>query len=415
MHADGSRYWAETVITALRGDDGRLLGFGDATRDVTDRHRGEVALRESEERFRLLVESVADYAIFLLTTDGRVASWNRGAQRLKGYPPHEILGQSFERFYTEDDRRQGVPSIALEQAAATGRWESEGWRVRRDGSRFWARVVLTALRTADGEHHGFAKVTQDLSDRKRNEDALRGVLERERTTAARLAELDRMRTELVAVIAHDLRAPVGVVQQLLELARQDWDELPAGEGRALLDRVAHRVDDLARLVDDVFDVARIDAGELPVDDEVFDLGDVVARLVEDSEVTDPGRALDARIDRPALARGDARRCRQVATNLLSNALRHSPPDRPVSVVVDATGPEVVVTVTDRGPGVPRDQQERIFDRFARLENGASGGTGLGLFIARSLVQAQGGRIWVESAPGSGATFGFSIPAAEPDP
>jgi PAS domain S-box-containing protein len=414
LRGDGSRFWADVVITALRGDDGRLVGFGNVTRDLTERKRGEDATRESEERFRLLVSSVSDYAIFLLDPDGHVASWNRGAERLKGYRADEIIGRHFSQFYTEEDRRQRVPQTALSVAVDQGRWESEGWRVRNDGSRFWANVVITALRDDDGRLQGFAKVTRDLTDRKRSEDALRGVLERERSATEQLREVDRMRRELVTMVAHDLRGPISVVQNLLDLLLLQWDDIDDADRRSRVERARARADVLAGLADDIFDVALIDAGSLEVTPEPVDVGEIVAEVVEDADSVADGRVpITASIDGPVVARGDRRRTWQIVSNLVSNAAKFSPADEPVEVTARREGAEVVVTVHDSGPGIPAPDQERIFDRFVRLRGASRApGSGLGLFIARSLAEAQGGRIALDSDEIGGTTFSLFLPAHE---
>jgi PAS domain S-box-containing protein len=414
VRSDGSTYWASVVLTALRGDDDRLLGFGQVVRDLTDRKRGEDALRDSEERFRLLVSGVRDYAIFLLETDGTIASWNEGAERLKGYRAEEAIGRHFSMFYSEEERREGVPDRGLRQALDEGRWIAEGWRIRKDGTRFWANVVITSLTGSDGRHRGFAKVTRDLTDRKRSEDALRGVLEREREAAARLRDLDRMRSELVTIIAHDLRGPVGVIESLVQLLRTEWDTWTDGEKLEALQRVAGRTETLAGLVDDVFDLARIDAGQLLTDAVPIDLERIVHQVVADVRATDPDRAVSLDVD-PAATRalGDERRVWQVLSNLVSNALKFSPPDTVVEVAVWREDGQVVVAVTDHGLGIPETQQALVFERFTRLpEAKGTPGSGIGLFIARSLVEAQGGRISVESAPGLGSTFRFTLPVGE---
>jgi PAS domain S-box-containing protein len=414
VRSDGTRFWANVVITALRGDDGRLLGFGKVTRDLTERRRGEEALRESEERFRLLVSGVADYAIFLLDNDGRVASWNLGAERLKGYRADEIIGQSFANFYTEEDRRGRVPEGALRQADGEGRWADEGWRVRKDGTRFWASVVITRLIGSDGTKQGFAKVTRDLTERKRGEDALRGVLERERDTAAQLREVDRMRSDLVSSVAHDLRAPVGVIQSYLELLRADWGGSTEEKKLEALDLITQRMGTLAALVDDVFDLVRIDAGHLEVVRQAFDLAAVVSDGVADGRSAAPGIDVEVTTEPDTWAFGDPRRTWQVVANLVSNAVKFSAADTAVRVDIGRQGDEVVVAITDQGPGIAPDQHEVIFERFTRLAT-ASGapGSGLGLFIARSVAVSQGGRIDVDSTPGAGSTFRLWLPAAEP--
>jgi len=411
IRKDGTRFWANVVITALRGDDGRLVGFGKVTRDLTERKAAEDTLRDSEERFRLLVTAVADYAIFLLRPDGTVDSWNLGAERLKGYRADEVIGRHLSTFYTAEDRAAGVPDRALQEAVQAGRVEMEGWRLRKDGSRFWADVVITALRGSDGTLRGFAKVTRDLTDRKRGEDALRGVLERERETAARLRELDRMKTDLVAIVAHDLRGPVGVLESTLHLLQHDWDRLDEAERRDLIGRMETRVGTLAGLVDDVFDLAMIEAGRLTIDAAPFDLAAVVGQVVADARVSAPDRDVAVQSE-PATALGDGRRTWQVLMNLVSNAVKFSSADTTVDVAVERVDDEVVVSVTDRGPGVPAAEEHLLFTRFGRLPSSeGTPGTGMGLFIAKSLAEAQGGRLWVESTPGVGATFRFTLPVA----
>jgi PAS domain S-box-containing protein len=411
IRKDGTTYWASIVITALRGEDGRLLGFGQMVRDLSERKRGEDALRESEERFRLLVGGVRDYAIFLLEPDGTIASWNSGAERLKGYRADEIIGRHFSTFYTEADRRERVPDRGLQCARDEGRWESEGWRVRKDGTRFWASVVISSLTGSDGRHRGFAKVTRDLTERKRNEDALRGVLEREREASARLREIDRMRSELVAVVAHDLRAPVGVIQSLVHLLLTEWETWSDQEKLEALRRASTRTETLAGLVDDVFDLARIDAGQLTTDSAPMDLESIVHQVVADLRTMDADRRVSVDVD-PSAARalGDERRTWQVLSNLVSNAVKFSPAVAPVEIAVWREEDAVVVAVTDHGAGIPEDQHATVFERFTRLP-AAKGtpGSGIGLFIARSLVEAQGGRISLESAPGLGSTFRFTLP------
>jgi len=414
VRQDGSLFWANVVITAIRDEDGKLTGFGKVTRDLTERKRSEDAVRESEERFALLVSSVADYAIFLLRPDGTIASWNRGAERLKGYRADEIIGRHFSTFYVEEDRLAGLPAVGLATALEHGRWEHEGWRLRKDGTRFWADVVITALFGSDGTHRGFAKVTRDLTDRKRNEDALRGVLARERDAANRLRELDRLKTDFIAVVAHDLRAPVGVLQSVLQMASDEWDIAEESVKRDLVERARRRVDGLASFVDDVFDAARIETGELVVAREPIDLGALVVQVVSDFEIAAPGRPFVARGDDTAIAVGDRQRTWQVLVNLVSNAVKFSPSDATVTITVGRTDGEVVVEVADEGPGIPADQRPQLFRRFGRLPSAAATpGAGLGLFIAKSLAEAQGGSLEAVDPPaGTGATFVLSLPAAE---
>jgi PAS domain S-box-containing protein len=413
VRRDGSQFWANVVITALRGKDDRLVGFGKVTRDLTERRRGEDQLRESEERFRLLVNSVIDYAIFLLDVDGTIVTWNAGAERLKGYRADEILGRHFSVFYTGGDARQKVPDDLLRRALESRRVESEGWRVRKDGSRFWASVVITALWSADGEHRGFAKVTKDLTDRKRGEDALRGVLARERETTQRLRDLDRMRADVVGIVAHDLRAPVGVIRSLTHLLEAEWDQLDEDAKLEHVVRVGERAAGMSALVDDLVDVVHIESGRLQVQRSAFPIDSVVDEAVLD--VVPPGSdvSLTTDVQPGLLAIGDARRTRQIVSNLLSNAIKFSPAGAPICVHARRAGDHVVVSVIDAGRGIPPDRQHLLFQQFSRVaaDDGLPG-NGIGLFIAKSLVEAQRGTIEVESSPANGSTFRFTLPSAE---
>jgi PAS domain S-box-containing protein len=389
------------------------MGEVDDASSIPERSDGD-ALHESEERFRLLVSSVADYAIFLLDDDGRIASWNLGAERLKGYRADEVLGRSLETFYTDEDRRAGVPAAALEHARANGRWSAEGWRVRKDGSLFWASVVITRLVGSDGSPKGFAKVTRDLTERKRNEDALREVIEREREAVDRLQELDRMRNDLVSTVAHDLRAPVGVAQRYLELLRSDWDRIADADRREMVDRLADRVGVLAALADDVFDMVRIDAGHVELEAAPFDLATVIDQVVGDARTA--SAVVDVVVDGEPQVRalGDRLRTWQILTNLVSNATKFAPAGSTVAVSTARVDGHVSIEVSDHGPGIPEEQHSAIFERFTRLPSTANvPGSGLGLFIARSLAERQGGSLEVRSHLGEGAVFELRLPAAPP--
>ena len=242
VRKDGSRFWANVIITALRDEHGTLLGYSKITRDLSENRRHQEALRQSEERFRLLVEGVQDYAIYMLSPDGVVTSWNAGARRITGYEAAEIIGKHFSRFFATEEMQAGHPWDELAIARETGHAEDEGWRVRKDGTRFWAKVAVTALRDGSGELRGFAKVTQDLS-LQRHSQALEEA-------AGRV-------NDFLAVLAHELRNPLAPIRNAVELLRS----LPPGQDFQLMLRALDRQSaQLARIVDDLLDISRITRG-----------------------------------------------------------------------------------------------------------------------------------------------------------
>jgi hypothetical protein len=286
--------------------------------------------------------------------------------------------------------------------------------MRKDGSTFWADVVITALHAGDGRLIGFAKVTRDLTERRMSEESLREAAERERETVDQLREAARSREALVAIVAHDLRAPISVLHGSADLLLRDWNRLNSVDREVLLRGLSSTSARLRELVDDVLDLTRIEAGKLDYQMGTVDLLDVVLRAACD---VDPGLQRIAVVPpaEGALVRGDERRIWQIATNLMSNALKFSPSGAPVEVVVDVEGGSARVTVTDGGVGITEEQQRRLFQPFSRIRessgDGPESGTGLGLYIARSLVTAQGGEIGVSSEPGAGSTFHFTLPLA----
>src|SRR2546430_12769734 len=242
VRQDGSRFWADVVITALRDPDGSVIGFAKVTRDTTERRRAEQALHESEERFRLLVESVKEYAIFVLDPAGRVASWNAGAEAIKGYAAEEILGQHFSVFYTPEDVARGTPQAHLDAAVRDGRVEDEGWRLRKDGQRFWADSVITALRDPAGTLIGFGKVTRDLTARRRTEEQL----------AQSHAELERSSYS----VSHDLRAPLRAINGYAQAVLEDYAAALDAEGQRFLGIIRDSAKRGGELIDALLNFSR---------------------------------------------------------------------------------------------------------------------------------------------------------------
>lgn len=359
----------------------------------------------------LLIESVVDYAIFVLDERGRVRTWNAGAERVKGYRADEIIGRDLSVFYTDGDREDGLPSRLLAQAAAEGRVIHTGWRVRKDGTRFYGDVTITALRGEGGELRGFAKVTRDRTAEHESEIAMARALERERQAAQELTRLDESRTKFMAAVSHDLQTPIGAILGSVELLpTSDLDD-EAGHLMALIRRNAERLQGMAGQLSEI---SRLERGFLQSHPEPIDLGAVARECVEVLGPLISG--VDVRVEASGLAHVDPHALDRILTNLVTNAAQHSPDGSPVTIATRDEAPMVVVTVEDCGPGVAPEERESIFEEFRQGSHPAHArGLGLGLNIVRHYVENQGGRVWVEEGSDGGARFCFSLPNAPDAP
>jgi PAS domain S-box-containing protein len=402
LRKDGSRFWANVILTALYGPMGEVTGYAKITRDLTERRRHEEDLRLSEERFRLLLGSVRDYAIFMLDADGIVRSWNTGAQAIKGYEAGEIIGRHFSTFYTPQDRQAGKPEAELVAARRDGRVEDEGWRMRKDGSLFWANVVVTAVYDAKRQLIGFAKVTRDMSERRRLEE---------------LESSSRRMNEFLAMLAHELRNPLAPIRNAVTIMQLETLTSPVLRNcRDVIDRqLAH----VTRLVDDLLDVGRLTTGKITLRKELLRLGDVVTRSVEAVRplISARSHTLEVRMPpAPVYVNGDSTRLVQVLQNLLVNAAKYTPAHGRIALEVAPEENFVRIAVSDNGRGIERNNLERIFQLFMQAEGGTSApaesGLGIGLTLARSLVEMHGGTIDAQS-PGldQGSTFSVRLPMA----
>ncbi len=401
---DGSRFWGDAVISPLR-EGTELVDFVVVVRDITDRREAEEARIQDEHRFRALVETARDYAIFMLDPGGRVMTWNEGARRIKGYTADEIVGHHFSRFYPAEDVMAGKCDLELEHALRDGRFEDEGWRVRKDGSLFWANVVIAPLRDRSGKPIGFSKITRDLTERR--------AAELDRVELARTQEALRLRDEFLSIASHELRTPLVALQLQLDSLRKQSTNLDVKQV-SKVERASRNVQRLTDLIATLLDVSRIAQGRLTLTPRPCDLGALVAEVIDRLHES----SLEARCtvvsELAPEVRGswDALRVGQVISNLLSNAFKYAAGSR-IDVILRREDREAVVDISDQGPGIPEDQLDRIFGRFERAASARHfGGMGLGLYVAREIVHAHGGTIRAANRERGGATLEVRLPIGE---
>jgi PAS domain S-box-containing protein len=405
IRKDGSRFWANVVITALRNPEGVLIGFAKVTRDLSERREAE----EQARRFRLLVESVKDYAIFILGCDGRVATWNAGAQRIKGYRAEEIVGQHFSVFYPPEVNGKAVCDYELGVASREGRFEDEGWRIRKDGSRFWANVVITALRNPEGVLVGFAKVTRDLTERRDAEEKMR-LLAAQNAALEEKARIQQFQERFLAILGHDLRNPLAAIDMGAGVLRQLSHD---SSNLRILDRIESSSRRMSRMIQQILDLTRSRlAGGIEVNRVQMDLRVLLSGTVDELRTAYPHAVIE--LECPPLAGvWDPDRLEQVFSNLIGNAVVHGGKDGAVKVEASSRGDAACVTVHNQGLPIPDHIRNSIFDPFRRGDresrSSKTAGLGLGLYISRELVIAHGGSIEFESSPERGTTFRVDLP------
>ena len=446
VRKDGTRFWANVVITALRDQHGKLVGFAKVTRDLSARRAAELALRESEQRFRLLVQGVQDYAIFMLDPDGVIATWNEGARRIKGYTADEIIGQHMSVFYPPEDVAAGKVPRELEIASREGSFEEEGERVRKDGSRFWANVVITAIRDEEGTLVGFGKVTRDLTERrtaqrKEVEDARRLASEeaarhyaeeREEESRAQAMQLHEQAIELeersveaqnanraksgfLAAMSHELRTPLNAIAGYTELLELGISGPVTEQQVQHLKRIRLSQQHLLRIINDILNFSRIEAGRItynikpvPMDEVTEVVAQMIERQAEKRQITFERTACAEKI----VAWADRAKVEQVLLNLLSNALKFTPSTGTVTLACRLSGNEMLVDVHDTGVGIAADKLEAVFEPFVQVGRSLTSdheGTGLGLAISRELARAMHGDVTVKSVIDLGSTFTLHLP------
>ncbi len=411
LRKDGTRFWAHVVIDPIRDDQGRLIGFAKITRDLTERRAAEEALHDSQEQFRLLVQGVTDYAIYMLDRDGIVASWNAGAKRIKGYEAEEIIGQHFSTFYTEADRNARWPARALATAAAEGRFEKEGWRVRKDGTRFQAHVIIDAIRDDQGAVIGFAKVTRDITERVATDQAL-AEAQQSLFQAQKLEAIGR----LTGGIAHDFNNLLGAILGSLELVRKRLSYDP--RITPLLENAVQGAERGAALTERMLAFARKQELHL----EAVDIPVLVRGMIEFIQRT-IGADVEMRFDFPTgLPRvlTDANQLEAAVLNLVVNARDAMPAGGRITVSAALrrvtedgadvpSGAYVVLRIEDTGEGMSPETLARAAEPFFTTK-GVGKGTGLGLSMVHGLAAQSGGKIAIDSAPGKGTRIELWFPA-----
>ena len=414
IRKDGSRFWAHVVIDPIRSPDGRLVGFAKITRDLTERKAAQDRLRQKEEQFRLLVQSVTDYALYMIDPEGYVSSWNLGAERIKQYRAEEIIGQHFSKFYTEGDRLKGEPQNALATARREGRFEKEGWRVRKDGTQFWANIIIDPIRDETGAIIGFAKITRDITERRETQKAL----EQAREALAHSQKMDAI-GQLTGGIAHDFNNLLMVILGSLELAGK---RLPDDARVATqISNATHAAQRGAALTQRMLAFARRQDLDLkPIDIPALVRG--MTDLLQSS--LGPSVQIETRFPlKLDLVHADANQLEMALLNLAVNA-RDAMPDGG-SIVIAAreetvkprsrsklkAGRYVRLSVKDTGEGMDKATLRRAMEPFFTTK-GVGRGTGLGLSMVHGMTEQSGGRFFLKSQKGEGTTAEIWLPAAK---
>ena len=396
VRKDGTRFRAHVIVDPVRAADGSILGFAKITRDVSEAHAREEALRQSEHRFRLLVSGITDYAIYMLDMDGRVSSWNAGAERFKGYRAEEVIGSHFSLFYTDEDRHDGKPARTLAVVRDEGRFEDSGWRIRKDGRKFWSHVVIDLIRDEGGTPIGFAKITRDITDR--------------RAADLRLRELTRNHEELeqfTHIASHDLREPLRKVLAFSGLLIEEEGAHLSAQGHDYLHSIVSATRRMQGLLGSLLDLTRVTSQGQGFDP--CELSGVLADVQLDLQIAITERGARVVVGPLPDIEADTAQMRQLFQNLIQNAIKYAREDVAPRIEIveipDSDPASVTIECRDNGIGFESQYAERIFGVFQRLHTrDRYGGAGIGLSICRKICARHGGDILARGVPDAGAVF-----------
>jgi PAS domain S-box-containing protein len=416
LRKDGTEFPVEISLSPLDTRDGILVSA--SIRDVTERKHIEETLRESDQKLRLLVEGVKDYAILMLDPEGRITTWNEGAERIKGYRAEEILGQHFSIFYPAEALAEGKPARELEIAAENWRFEEEGWRLRKDGSRFWANVIITALRDKNGQLRGFGKVTRDISSRKEAEEEVEHQRSKLAQANAQLVFANKELESFSYSVSHDLRTPLRSIDGFSHALLDDYAEKLDEEGKSHLKRIRVATQRMGALIDDLLSLSRLSRSTMHT--QLLDVSALVTSVAGELRKAQPERQVELRVVEGLKAEADAGLLRVAMENLLGNAWKFTSkkPNAHIEFGQCGTNGTTAFFLRDDGAGFDPAYADRLFGAFQRLHAVTEfEGTGIGLATVQRIVHRHNGRIWAESSIGQGATFYFTLnektPPGEP--
>jgi PAS domain S-box-containing protein len=435
---DGTRFWASVTITALHDDEGKVIGFSKVTKDLTNQKIAEdrlaiytqelqqknEALKRSEERYHKMIGEVQDYAIILLDKSGNILNWNAGAELIKGYTTSEIIGKNFTIFYTAEDLEKGLPYKLIKEAEERGRATTEGWRKRKDGTLFWGSIVITALHDSSRALIGFSKVTRDLTERKKNEDALKkSALDME----LKNMELERLNSELSSfsyVVSHDLKEPVRKIQVFAN--RQLEPDKSFEQAKEYSQKIIHTASRMQLMMESLLAYAMISSDT--TSREVVDLNNVLTAVKSDLEISISESDANIKADKLPSVQGIPFQLHQMFLNILSNAIKFRSHDKPLVITITSKVlsssklPDELLlksknyhhlVFSDNGIGFDQEQVSKIFDVFRRLQNNSNpNGAGVGLAIVKKVVENHDGFINAEAEQGKGAQFHIYLPVME---